>query len=83
VSGLPRRRRIWRWAVAVWAVAVVAGGLLTLWLRDSAEPPPPVGRQESSPTPSLPEGWETRCPRPTAGTDDGPAAILCAFSTIR
>jgi hypothetical protein len=69
--------------VAVWAVAVVGGGLLTLWLRDSAEPPPPAGWVESSPSPSLPEGWETRCPRPTADTDDGPVTTLCVISTAR
>ena len=32
MTGLARRRA-WRWAVIAWAVAVVVGGLLTLWLR--------------------------------------------------
>jgi len=76
--GGARRRRVWRWAAAVWAVAVVVGGGFTLWLQDSTQPRSPVGREQSSPTPSLPEGWESQCPRPTAEPDeDGPAAFLC------
>ncbi|WP_051865424.1 hypothetical protein [Streptomyces griseus] len=35
------RRRWWRWVVVAWAVTAVAGGGLTLWLRDAAEPPGP------------------------------------------
>ncbi|MGW3662621.1 hypothetical protein [Streptomyces sp. NPDC005141] len=37
------RRRVWRWVLVVWAVVVTGGGALTLWLRASAEPPPPTG----------------------------------------
>ena len=82
MSGSPRRR-IWRWAVAVWAVAVVGGGLLTLLLQDSTEPSPPAGWVEAGTTGPPPEGWQTECPRPTPDSSDGPATILCVVSTAR
>jgi hypothetical protein len=67
--------------VAVWVAAVVVGGGLTLWLQDSLEPPGPYRWEnaEISPTPSLPEGWETpRCPSPAVGADeDGTVAVSC------
>ncbi|WP_328501666.1 hypothetical protein OG828_17445 [Streptomyces sp. NBC_00457] len=76
------RRRLWRWAVTVWAVAVVVGGGLTLWLQDSAEPPEPYGWEETaSPTPSLPEDFESLCPSLTSHPDD--EVILCAYATMR
>lgn len=77
---MTRRRRLWRWAVVVWAVLVVVAGGLTLWLRDSVEPPGPYSWQEASPTPSLPEGWESACPRPTPD-EDGSAQSLCFVRT--
>ncbi|WP_256979640.1 hypothetical protein [Streptomyces sp. NRRL B-24085] len=69
------RRRPWLWAVAVWAALVAVAGGLTLWLQDSAEPPGPYGREESSPTPELPEGWESMCPSPSPS----PSTVACAF----
>ncbi|MGI5457924.1 hypothetical protein ACQEWB_33065 [Streptomyces sp. CA-249302] len=80
MSGLPRRR-VWRWAVTVWAVGVVAGGLLTLWLQDSAAPPPPAGWERAHPSLSPPRGpyRATACPTPTA--PNAPAQILCVVST--
>lgn len=76
------RRRLWRWAVIVWAVAVVVGGGLTLWLQDSAEPPEPpepYGREETAlPTPSLPEDIESLCPSVTVRPGED---ILCAYVT--
>lgn len=54
------RRRLWRWAVAVWLVAMAVAGGLTLWWQDSAEPQR-YGWEDSAPTPSLGEqGW-TAC----------------------
>jgi hypothetical protein len=76
VSG---RRRLGRWALAMWAALVVVAGGLTLWLQDSAEPPGPYGWQESSPTPVLPEGWHSLCPSPTADPEAGPTVVACAF----
>jgi hypothetical protein len=68
------RRRVWRWAVVVWLVAVAVAGGLTLWLRDAAEPPGPYRWQEASPTPSPPEGWRSLCPNATPDKD---GHILC------
>ncbi|MFI6037023.1 hypothetical protein ACIBBD_23180 [Streptomyces sp. NPDC051315] len=62
-----RRRRLWRWAVVVWLVTATAGGGLTLWLQDAAEPPEPRGGQESgAPAPLLgvEVGEEHACPPP-------------------
>lgn len=70
------RRRSWRWVVAVWAAVVVVGGGLTLWLQDSAES---YGGEETSRTPSLPEGWETLCPSPTVDSDGRRVIHACAF----
>ena len=72
------RRRLWRWVLLVWAAVVVVGGGLTLWLQDSAEPPGPYGRQEASPSPSLPEGWETAC---SHATPDEEGRTLCFIRT--
>lgn len=73
------RRRLWRWAVTVWAVAVVVGGGLTLWLQDSGEPPEPYGGEETAlPTPSLPEDIESLCPSATVRPGED---ILCAYVT--
>lgn len=77
-----RRRRMWRWAVVVWVVAVAVGGGLTLWLQDAAEPTAPYSgeREEPSPRPSLPEEWGTLCPSPTPD-ENGRSVVLCAIST--
>ena len=78
------RRRVWTWAVAVWAALAVAAGGLTLWLQDSAEPTGPYTWQESSPNRTLPEGWRSQCPSPTADLADLDAGQLveaCAFSS--
>ncbi|GGM11076.1 hypothetical protein GCM10010129_63890 [Streptomyces fumigatiscleroticus] len=72
--------------MAVWALAVAAGGGLTLWLQDSARPAQPYGweRQGDGPTPSLPQGWQTLCPPEPTGTAGGtPVRTVCAFSVIR
>ncbi|MFF4030279.1 hypothetical protein ACFYZ2_10965 [Streptomyces sviceus] len=73
------RRRVWAWAVAVWAALVVVAGGLTLWLQDSTEPPGPYGWEESRPTRRLPEGWETMCPTPSADSEGRRALVACAF----
>ncbi|MET7693346.1 hypothetical protein ABZT06_36200 [Streptomyces sp. NPDC005483] len=78
VSG---RRRVWVWAVAVWAALVVVAGGLTLWLQDSAEPQGPYSWEESSPSSGLPEGWETMCPTPSADSRGRRALVACAFSS--
>lgn len=71
------RRRLWRWAVAIWLILVTAAGGMTLWWRDSAEPQP-YGREEPGPTPSLPEGWESAC---AAATPDENGRTLCFIRT--
>ncbi|MFC8424394.1 hypothetical protein ACFUN7_26535 [Streptomyces sp. NPDC057236] len=76
-----RRRALWRWGVGAWTAAVIVGGGLTLWLRDAAEPPPPIGWEDArpGPTPGLPSDWRTRCP-PTGippGVEDGLVATAC------
>ncbi|MFJ6083600.1 hypothetical protein ACIQI8_19595 [Streptomyces sp. NPDC092369] len=79
MTGLPRRR-VWRRALLVWAVVVVLGGGLTFLLRDAAESASRVGPGESSPSPSLPEGWESLCPQVTEAAErDGNAGVLCFF----
>jgi hypothetical protein len=76
---------MWWWAVGMWTVAVAAGGALTLWLQESAEPPPPTGWYRSdqgggeTPAPLLSaDVSEPPCP---SATDDG--TLLCAYATIR
>ncbi|MDL5206052.1 hypothetical protein [Streptomyces sp. ALI-76-A] len=71
------RRGAWRWAVAVWLVLVAVAGGLTLWWQDSAEPQR-HGWEESAPTPSLPEGWQSAC---AAATPDENGEVLCFFRT--
>ena len=70
------RRRLWRWALLVWAALVVVAGGLTLWLQDSAEPPGPAGWERSSPTPSLPEGWESACAGATPDEEGRTACLV-------
>lgn len=67
-----RRRRIWRRAVIVWALAVAVAGGLTLWMRDSTEPQAPYVWEQTKPdeTPDLPP-----CPTPEEGV-----AALCAYA---
>ncbi|MEU7470282.1 hypothetical protein AB0A94_17415 [Streptomyces sp. NPDC044984] len=76
---------VWRWGVGIWTVVVIVGGGLTLWLRDTAEPPPPAGweRTGTDPAPGLPEGWETRCPvpEPPPGVEDGAVVTACLLTT--
>ncbi|MFI8167035.1 hypothetical protein ACIGAN_11810 [Streptomyces sp. NPDC085931] len=58
-----RRRRVWRWAVTVWALVVVVAGGLTLWAQDSTEPQGPYVRERTDPDePELPP-----CPVPEVG----------------
>jgi hypothetical protein len=80
-----RRRRSWRWVVSVWAVAVVGGGVLTLWLQDSTEPREPYSRQETHDSPAPPlrqDADDSGCPSATP-RPDGPVVTLCAVSTMR
>ncbi len=74
------RRRLWRWALAAWAVAVAVAGGLTLWLQDSAEQPGPYGWEEATPTPSLSAtvDWRTLCPSATPAQD---GSVLCFVRT--
>ncbi|MET7855328.1 hypothetical protein ABZT48_46050 [Streptomyces avermitilis] len=71
------RRRVLRWAVGVWAVAVLVAGGLTLWLQDSTEPPPSTG-WEPAPAPLLSADVRDRLPCPSAS--DG-QAVACAYAT--
>ncbi|KUN56227.1 hypothetical protein AQJ43_01035 [Streptomyces avermitilis] len=71
------RRRVWRWAIGVWAAAVLVGGGLTLWLQDSTEPPPPTG-WEPAPAPLL--SADVRDHPPCPGASDG-QAVLCVYAT--
>ncbi|GHA71861.1 hypothetical protein GCM10010372_83480 [Streptomyces tauricus] len=71
------RRRAWRWAVAVWLVLVATAGGLTLGWQDAPEPQQ-QGRQESGPTPSLPEGWQSAC---ADATPDENGRRLCFIRT--
>ncbi|MGW0966212.1 hypothetical protein [Streptomyces sp. NPDC002516] len=71
------RRRVWRRVLVVWAVVVTGGGVLTLWLQASAEPPPPTGwhtyEQGGHEAPSPPPGPPASpCPSSREG---GP--VLC------
>lgn len=92
------RRRLWRWVLCAWAVAVVAGGGLTLWLQDSARPQGPYGWENgdgatprnaygSTPGPLHTSGGnDDACP---AGPEPGPtqragrSAVLCLYATTR
>ncbi|MFD5519943.1 hypothetical protein [Streptomyces sp. NPDC127066] len=76
------RRRVWRRILVVWAVAVIGGGVLTLRLQASAEPPPPTGwytyeHGGQAPEPSL-SAVSPTLPCPSAG--DG-RAVLCIYAT--
>lgn len=73
------RRRLWRWALLVWAVLVVVAGGLTLWLQDSAEPPGPYVWEQSSPTPGLTEEGASTCPTPSEDLDGNRYIAACAF----
>ncbi|WP_432155886.1 MULTISPECIES: hypothetical protein [unclassified Streptomyces] len=75
-----RRVRSWRWAVALWAVTVVAAGGLTLWLRDSAAPPEPRGwyRDEEPAAPLLRQDGDVP-PCPEAGE---PTRVVCAYASL-
>jgi hypothetical protein len=76
---------VWRWGVGIWTAVVIVGGGLTLWLQDTAGPPPPAGweRTGRGPTPGLPKGWETSCPVPKLppGIEDGVVATTCLVTT--
>ncbi|NGO14153.1 hypothetical protein G5C60_42815 [Streptomyces sp. HC44] len=72
-------RRRWRWVAVVWAVAVVVGGGLTLWLQDSTEASAPSTReQQGVPAPLLSVSEEElRSMCPEAYDDDRDGAMLC------
>ncbi|MDI5907295.1 MULTISPECIES: hypothetical protein [Streptomyces] len=71
-------RRWWRRVLLVWAALVVAAGGLTLWLQDSDEPSRPPMGERATPTPSLPEGWQTACSR---SSPDEKGRTLCFVRT--
>lgn len=71
------RRRLWRWAVVAWLILVAAAGGLTLWWQDSVGPQR-YGREQTGPTPSLPEGWESAC---AGATPDEKGRVLCFVRT--
>ncbi|MER8008826.1 MULTISPECIES: hypothetical protein [unclassified Streptomyces] len=73
MTGLSRRR-IWRRLVIAWAVTVVVAGLLTLWLQDSAAPPPPT-RWENAPPSDQPAPRD--CP-----DGEGHTVVVCAWATL-
>ncbi|AZM60081.1 hypothetical protein DMA10_06395 [Streptomyces sp. WAC 01420] len=71
--------------IGIWTAAVLAGAGTTLWLRDAAEPPSPIGWEDARPAPAptpttgLPSDGET-CLFPTGLPDpegDGLMAVLC------
>ncbi|CAM5681446.1 putative protein OS=Streptomyces aurantiogriseus OX=66870 GN=GCM10010251_78610 PE=4 SV=1 [Streptomyces aurantiogriseus] len=73
------RRRLWRWAVVVWAVTAAVGGGLTLWLQDSAEPPETRGRYETEESPAPLLGVEVgdyACPPEEPGLQ-----VQCVYAT--
>lgn len=80
-----RRRRLWRWAVVVWAVAVTVAGGATLWLQDS-RPPGEDGKtyrwREFEPRPThdsdCPGPGKTPTPRPDGTVVD----CAYAYSTV-
>ncbi|MET7487420.1 hypothetical protein [Streptomyces sp. NPDC005538] len=63
--------RLWRRALVAWTVAVVVGGGLTLWLRDSGDAREPG----VTPTPSLRQD-AAACPTPTDSRYDDPRRIV-------
>ena len=86
--GDEHRRALWRWGIGIWTAAVLAGAGTTLWLRDAAEPPPPIGWEDTRPTPAptpsivLPSGGEMYCLDPSMPPNDegnGLMAVLCHY----
>lgn len=75
---------MWRWAVGLWVVAVSAGGGLTLWLRDTADPKGPYSRQQSEPDVTPPgeaipyDEYADKCPR--AEPDDPRTGVACVYA---
>ncbi|OKK17220.1 hypothetical protein AMK16_20205 [Streptomyces sp. CB00455] len=67
MRGGPMTRSIRRWAVAVWAILVLVGGAITLYLQPAAEAPAKQQRWERHPAPT-----EEPDPCPSA-VPDGPA----------
>jgi hypothetical protein len=78
-----RRRKVWRWAVTVWALAVAVGGGLTLWLQDAAEPDGPYGWEVTQSPEPLPDGRELASLCPSDGVADDGTLVVCAYATIR
>ncbi|MEU1403441.1 hypothetical protein ABZ471_13945 [Streptomyces sp. NPDC005728] len=94
VPGGARRRRWRRWAVCAWAVAVAAGGGLTLWLQDSVRPQEPYvwengdgstpGLHGSTPRPLHESSADYECPpSPEPTSTQGPSRTVaaCAYVT--
>lgn len=74
-----RRRRGWRWAVALWALTAVVGGGTTLWLRDASEASqPPTWHRTEEPAPLLELDVDdySGCPTPM-GPPDGFTDVAC------
>lgn len=74
---------MWRLILVVWAVAVIGGGVLTLRLQASAEPPPPTGWYsveqggpgDPAPSPSS-EPPTPPCPSASHGRP-----VVCVYAT--
>lgn len=60
--------------MVVWMIAVAVAGGLTLWLQDSAEPPPPARWERADPSgePAAPLLKATACPH-----EDGATVAAC------
>jgi hypothetical protein len=72
--------------VIVWAVTAAAGGGLTLWLQDAAEPPKPrAPHQSDAPAPLLgvEVGDEWGCPSDETAPDGTQVQVLCAYAETR
>lgn len=66
------RRRVWRWAVIVWALLVVVAGGLTLWAQDSTEPQGPYVWELTDP--------DEPADLPPCPTPEGDGAVACRYA---
>ncbi|MFF4104717.1 hypothetical protein [Streptomyces sp. NPDC001903] len=69
------QRRVWRWVVAGWAAAVLAGGAYTLYLDDPTAATQEPKHWERAPAPS---GEPVPCPTASGG-GVAPTARDCTF----
>ncbi|MFL4906970.1 hypothetical protein ACJ6WF_28180 [Streptomyces sp. MMS24-I2-30] len=91
------RRRAWRFAMVLWALAVAGGGGLTLWLQAGTGPREPYVWERTRTTPAPPpvaDGDDGGCPRrppavPSAAPSSlppalpsGPDIMVCAYASL-